>query len=231
MVVFQAAKPEIAEIIGLGGGGLSGRLVDKPAFGTDNDLFFIGIVERAADEFFWQVLLIDPRLGLGSRVDQFGLIDKGLKIRFFTKAQGIGGALIHTAGDLPLRIVVQQMGASCALLSNVQIFIEKDGVMGAGIGAELAAHALLRVDNDQPIIALIDCLGFTIGDAGCIVAMVAHFGNIGHLDFGHLSANQLGQTQPELPGIGLRFGIGCPVVGHMFILASNLAAVAAVTNR
>ena len=60
--------------------------------------------------------------------------------------------------------------------------------------------------------------------------MVAHLGQVAYLDLGHLAPNGFGKTDPELAGIGLGFGVGAPVVAHMFVLAGDLAAVAAVAD-
>ena len=60
--------------------------------------------------------------------------------------------------------------------------------------------------------------------------MVAQDGIVGYLDPGHLASDVLGQFQPELSGLRLGFGIRSPVIGHMLILAGDLAVVAAVAD-
>ena len=60
--------------------------------------------------------------------------------------------------------------------------------------------------------------------------MHAENGQIVHLHLGHCASDKLVLFQPELTGIRLRFGIGCPVIGDMLILAGNLAAVTTITD-
>jgi hypothetical protein len=54
--------------------------------------------------------------------------------------------------------------------------------------------------------------------------------NVVHLDLGHGSPDELVLFQPELPGVWLRLGIGCPVIADMLVLAGNLAALTSVTD-
>lgn len=55
-------------------------------------------------------------------------------------------------------------------------------------------------------------------------------GEIVHLHLRHRSPDKLILFYPELTCIGLRFGIGCPVIGDMLILTGNLAAMTTVTE-
>jgi hypothetical protein len=63
-----------------------------------------------------------------------------------------------------------------------------------------------------------------------MVAMIAEKGHVRDPDVGDMAANLFRQANPELAGIRLRFGIGCPVVCYMLVFAGDLATVAAVTN-
>ena len=103
--------------------------------------------------------------------------------------------------------------------------------MRTGRRAELATGAFLRVDDDQPVVALVNRTHGAVGDTRGVVTMMAHLRQVGDLDLGHLATNQLGETDPELPGIRLRLGIGGPIVADMLVFAGNLAAVAAVAER
>ena len=46
-----------------------------------------------------------------------------------------------------------------------------------------------------------------------------------------MATNLFRNTNPELPGVRLRFGVRAPIVGHVLILTGDLTAVAAITNR
>ena len=52
-----------------------------------------------------------------------------------------------------------------------------------------------------------------------------------HLHFGDGAPHILVQLEPELASVGLRLGIGSPIVGAVFVFAGDLAVVAAVTDR
>jgi hypothetical protein len=124
------------------------------------------------------------------------------------------------------------MGAAGAFLGQVQIVIEVNGFVRAGVDAALAAGALNRINDYQPIFSLIDrTINFAGRHAGGIRTMIAEEWIIGYLDSGYLPSNGLGQLQPELAGIRLRFSIRGPVIGDMLILAGDLAVVAAIADR
>jgi hypothetical protein len=60
--------------------------------------------------------------------------------------------------------------------------------------------------------------------------MLAQDGEVVHFNLGDGSPDELMQFQPELSGIGLRLGIGSPVVGDVLVLTGDLATVAPVAN-
>jgi hypothetical protein len=101
----------------------------------------------------------------------------------------------------------------------------------AGVRTQLAADALVRLDQHDAVVALDNGAHLALFDTRRIVAVVAHLGNVAHFDFGHLAAHQLGHTDPELARVRLGLGIRAPVVGHMLVLAGDLAAVATVAYR
>jgi hypothetical protein len=67
-------------------------------------------------------------------------------------------------------------------------------------------------------------------DTGGVVAVLAENRDIVHFNLGHGTADVFSKSHPELAGIRLWFGIGCPVVTDMLILAGNLAVVTAITD-
>ena len=60
--------------------------------------------------------------------------------------------------------------------------------------------------------------------------MHAQDGKVVHLDLGHGSPDILIQLQPELAGVRLGLGVGCPVVGDMLIFAGDLATITSITQ-
>ena len=122
------------------------------------------------------------------------------------------------------------MGATGALLGDVQIFVEVDDpVIGAGIHAQAATGALHRVDDDQSVLPLVEGALHRAGlYAGGLVTVHAQVGPVGHLHLGHGATDALGELEPELADVGLWFGDGGPVVGHVLVFADDLAVVAAV---
>jgi hypothetical protein len=102
--------------------------------------------------------------------------------------------------------------------------------MGAGRLAESAAGAVLRLDENHTIITLYNRLELALLNAGRIIAMMAQFWNVGHLYLWDLTPDVLVDTDPELSGVGLGFGIGGPIVGDVFILAAYLTTITAVAD-
>ena len=104
-------------------------------------------------------------------------------------------------------------------------------LVGAGVHAVAAAGALLRVDDDQAVFALVDGSLYRARlHAGSLVAVHAQVGPIGHLDLGHRAAHALVELHPELPDLGLRFSDGGPVVAAVLVFAGELAGIAAVAD-
>jgi hypothetical protein len=73
------------------------------------------------------------------------------------------------------------VGAAGAFLGDVEALIEINHIVRAGIDAELAAGALFGIDDHHPVVALIDRVEAAVGDAGRVVAVVAHIDHIGDL--------------------------------------------------
>ena len=60
--------------------------------------------------------------------------------------------------------------------------------------------------------------------------MLTKDGGIGYFDPGDLASYLLIKFQPELAGIGLRFGDRSPIIGYMLVLTGNLAVVAPIAD-
>jgi hypothetical protein len=123
------------------------------------------------------------------------------------------------------------MGATGAFLSDVQVLVEVDDTIRAGINAISMPGAFLRVDDYYPVFPFVYCVALTGWDAWCFIAVHAQMRPVGHPDFGNGAPDFLKKLHPKLAGIRLRLGIGSPVVAHMLVLAYYLAAVTTVTYR
>ena len=121
------------------------------------------------------------------------------------------------------------MGTTGALLSDVQALVEEDDMIRTGIDAAGADRALYRVDDDQAILSLVNRLLDGAGvHAGSLITVHAEVRTVSHFDFGHRPSHSFSKLKPKLPGIGLRLGNGCPIIGHMFILADDLTGMTTV---
>ncbi len=150
--------------------------------------------------------------------------DFGAEISFFAKHQRSRRAGIDTSGLCPA--FIQQVGAAGALLSDVEALVIVDGAIRTGINAVHTPRALLGVDDNQPVVSLVYAAFHGASrHTGGIFAVLAHHGNIGHFYVRNVPSNEFILLQPELPGVGLRFGVRAPIIPTMLILASNLAVV------
>jgi len=122
------------------------------------------------------------------------------------------------------------MGAHGALLGYIEVGIEVDYSVGAGIEAIPGSGALLRIDDDDAVVPLVDCLTLAHRDARGIVAVLADIMHIPDSDLGDSALDDIGDLHPELAGIRLGLGDRSPVIAHVLILAGNLAVVAAVAS-
>jgi len=116
-----------------------------------------------------------------------------------------------------------------AFLGDLQILVEgNDSAVRAGINTILGSRAFCRVDNHESVIPLVDRSVRAGRDAGCIITMHTHCGDIGSFEFWNGTANVLVQFVPELSSLWLRFGIRHPVIAAVFVLAGDLAAVTSI---
>jgi hypothetical protein len=121
------------------------------------------------------------------------------------------------------------MSAECTLLRDVKVIVEIDYRIRASIDARFAPSALLRVNYHYAIIPLVYCLSSTCLNAWRVITMLADTVEITDLYLGNSTSDHVDDFGPELTGVRLRLGIGCPVISHMLVLAGYLAVVASVT--
>ena len=133
---------------------------------------------------FGHVQVVDPRLGRIGRAEQLGLGDLGRELRLVAELDGLSRADVDAAGHGPA--LVEQVGATGALLRDVEVLVEEEGVVGAGEHALAAAGALLRVDDDQAVFTLVDGALDRAGlQAGGVGAVLARHRHVVQLDLGH----------------------------------------------
>ena len=228
MIVVDALEPEVAVGVGLGGEDLAVRGLQCRGR-ADDDFLFHRLVQGAGDELLRQARVVDPRFGAALELagDGLALGDEVFGLILVHELDGLGGAGVRAAGFVPA--VVDQMRATGALLRQVEVFVEEDHIVRAGGHAEAAAGALLGIEDDQAVIALVgrarDGARF---DARSIVTVLAQVRAVSHLHLRHGAADLLLKVQPELADLRLRFGDGRPVVTDVLVLADDLAVVAAI---
>ena len=163
-VVGQAAEPEVAEAVGGGRAGGAVRSLERQGRAF-HDLLGGRVVEGAGHELLRDVEVVHPRLRAEFGLQHLSLGDEVGEVRFLTEQDGFGGAGVRAARDLPLA-AVQQVRATGAFLRQVEVLVEVDDVVRAGIHAVLAAGALVRVDDHEAVFALVDARPRS-GRTGC----------------------------------------------------------------
>ena len=219
----QIPEPEITVAVGEGFPVFAAA--GKQAAGADNDLFFCGVIDRAADEFPGDAAVIDPGLQPLLRQQDLRALDVVGQALLRAEADRFRGAGLHAAGLLCA--VIQQMGAAGAFLGDIQLGIHVYDAIGAGIPALAAAAAEFGLDEYQPVIPAQDGPFRTGFDAGSLPAVAAQAGDIVDLHLGDAALHVLIHLQPELADLRLGLGVGRPVVSRVLILAGQLAVVAA----
>jgi hypothetical protein len=131
-----------------------------------------------------------------------------------------------------LPAVVEQVRTTGTFLGNLKAVVEIDGIIRAGTGALTTSGALLRIDDHKTIFSFVYSFrDRACGEAGGIIAVVAEKWDVMHFDLGDGPPDMLGQLDPELASLRLRFSIRRPIVADMLVLAGDLAAITTVTDR
>jgi hypothetical protein len=125
-------------------------------------------------------------------------------------------------------VTIEQVSTTRTLLRNVKFFVPKDRVIRTRLDELLHSLRFDRIYENQAIFSLIN--GTLAGlDAGSIITMLAHHGEVGYLNMGFDTALILVDLNPKLAGLGLWLGIGRPIVTAVLVLAADLAAITANT--
>ena len=97
------------------------------------------------------------------------------------------------------------MRAEGAFLGDVHVAVEVNHPVGAGIHAIPPTGALFRIDDDDAVFPLVDCLGLAGLDAGSVVALLADVVHVTDAYLGHRSLRMVGYLFQKWPmsGCGL----------------------------
>ena len=147
--------------------------------------------ERAADEAFRiapEVAVVDPRLGAELGPHHLEPLvarhARHLLVLDLDRAHGAGRTRLVPARLLPA--LVDQMGIEIPRLRHLVLLVPPDVAVGAGVDQVLAALGLVRIDQDDAVVALLHRAA-AFGDAGRVVALVAHGGSVGDVDHRRLA--------------------------------------------
>ena len=169
--------------------------------------------------------MVHPRRRPEFRTAHARLGDLVPEVLLLAEEERFGRADLHASRLLPA--LVEEVGAAGALLRERELVVPVDGAVGAALHYLRPPGRLLGIDDDQPVIALVDGVGRCL-DAGSVVAVLAERRLVGDAHAGHSPARRLLHADPEVPGLRLRPGDRAPVVVDVLVFAGDLAVVAAV---
>src|SRR5512136_1481525 len=110
------------------------------------------------------------------------------------------------------------MGTPAAFLSNMQFFVVIYSPIRAAMYAISASSAELWVNQDQPILPLINSsFNRTGSDTGRFLAVHTQHWLISYSYFGNSPFFFIIYLHPKMPSLGLGFGIGSPIITAMLI--------------
>src|SRR5208282_6196650 len=192
-VLVEPIKPEVAEVIAhrFSNGEV---ILHKPYLRTLNAVHTLTAIGRdsAADEAFRvapQVAVIDARPGVKLGLHHFELLLARhmlhLVVVKLDRPQGPGWTGQLPAGLAPA--LIEQMGIERPSLRNLQFLVPPDVAVGADIDEVVATLRLDWIDEHDAIVAFFHRAA-AFGDAGRVVAVVAHGRYIGGIDHRRLSA-------------------------------------------
>src|SRR5665811_1201947 len=186
--------------------------------------------DRAADEAFCvapQILVVDAwtRAELGFH-DFEPLLARELRhlvIFYAERAHGAGWARLLAARLLPA--LVNEMRVEGPGLRQLQFLVPPDVAIGAGVDQILAPLRLDRIDEHDAVVAFFH-RATAFGDAGRVVAVVAHRRHIGDVDRRQLAALFLQDIDPLVAVLWHRRRIAGKLVTDVFVHACQRAQVA-----
>ena len=124
-----------------------------------------------------------------------------------------------------LPALVDQMGVERPSLRQLQFLIPPDVAVGTGFDQVLTPFRLDRIDQHDAIVTLLDRAA-AFGDAGRVVAVVAHRGHVGDVDRRHLAALLLKDVDPLVAVLRHRRRIAGKIVADVFVHGRERAQVA-----
>src|SRR5271166_1449405 len=121
--------------------------------------------------------------------------------------------------------LIQQVRVEDPGLRDLMLLIPDDRPIGAGVDDVLAAPGLHRIDNDDAVIAFADRVA-GVANAGRVVAVIAHHGQIGGLDHGRAALHATQDADWALADRGGRRRIAWEVVADVFVSLRDDAVIA-----
>jgi hypothetical protein len=120
------------------------------------------------------------------------------------------------------------MCAAGTFLGEMEVLVIVDNLVRTTMYTIPAAGAFLGVNDNQSIVAAVDspCNRARSHTRG-ISAMHAHYRLIDYPYLGDSPSFLVVYLHPELAGVRLRLGIGCPIIPTMFVFTGYLAIITA----
>ena len=125
---------------------------------------------------------------------------------------------------------IQEVSTHSAFLSYIEVPVEIYNSIGTCIDAIPVTSASLGVDDDYAIVSLVYRMGRASGDAGRLITVLTYVMKICDPHLGNGPPDHVSNLHPEVPGQGLRLGIGSPVVAYVLVLTGNLTVITTIAN-
>ena len=230
--LVEAVEPEFTKYVGVGPGDFL-AVVHEADLSTGHAVFTAPCLgdDRAADEAPAEqviVLVVDPRAGFPLRKQDHQLFGLGKRRHLLVAAldgfQRAGWARLFRPRAGPA--LIEQMGIEDPLLRKLQLFVPVDRAIGAGSDDLLLPLCLYRIDDNDAVGPLVDSAVAAGGDAGRIVAVIAHHGEVMHVGHRIFSALAAHDVDPLVSVQRLGRGVAGEVVSNVLVLGGQEAVAA-----
>jgi hypothetical protein len=145
-----------------------------------------------------------------------------IKLGFFSKLDRIMGPSISTSW-CKRNLSTYKMNAARALLRQLELGVEIDIAIWAGVNAKPASGAFLGINDHQPIGPGVYGRHRTFFYTRSIDTMPARDKHMGDLNMRHVSSLSFIHFTPKMSPFRLGLGIRGPIIAAVLVLASNLA--------
>src|SRR2546430_8812328 len=229
-ILVELVESEIAVVVARGFRDRSAILDEANARALDAVDHAIRLYrQRAADKAFRvapEIAVIDARASAQFRLHHFEILfahnARHLLVLDLDRAHGAGRTGLLAAGLLPA--LVEQVSIERPDLRKLQLLVPPDVPVGAGLDQVLAPPRLLRIDQHDPVLALLHCVA-GLRHARRIVAVIAHGRNVGDVDHRHLPALLLQDVDPFVAVLRHWRAIARPGVADIFVHDRECAQV------